>query len=105
MPTFGELISQKRKDANLSQRELAVRIIKEDGRPISPQYLNDLEHDRRNAPPEHLIEQFAVALNVEAEILYHCAGELPPDIRCTDADEKQVVAAYKAFRNTLRGDN
>ena len=103
MPSFGEVVSQKRKEAGLNQKELAAQVIKEDGQAISPQYLNDLEHNRRNPPPSHLIEQFAAALKIEAVILYHCAGELPPDLRCTPAEEGKVVAAYKAFQRVLEG--
>ena len=41
------------------QKQLAALIKKDDGRPISPQYLNDLEHDRRHPPSEVLLSQFA----------------------------------------------
>lgn len=105
MSSFGEIISAKRKETGLSQKELATQIIKEDGQPISPQYLNDLEHNRRNPPSSHLIEQFAAVLKIEAVLLYHCAGELPPDLKCTPAEESTVVAAYKAFRQVIEGKN
>ncbi len=101
MPTFGELISEKRKEAGLSQKELATKIIKEDGQAISPQYLNDLEHDRRNPPGEHLIEQFAKILKIAPERMYYSAGEFPPDAKCEDATEQQVVEAFKAFRKVI----
>ena len=57
--TFGETIAGARKDKGVSQRELAMRIVKEDGAAISPQYLNDIERDRRNPPGDHLLEQLA----------------------------------------------
>ena len=53
--TFGETIAGARKDLGVSQRELAMRIVKEDGAPISPQYLNDIERNRRNPPGDHLL--------------------------------------------------
>ncbi len=99
--TFGETISEARKRANLSQRELASRVRKPDGQPISPQYLNDIERDRRNAPPDHLIEQFAEVLGVPKGVLYYQAGEIPKDLRETEASEEQVVAAWTAFRKAL----
>ena len=105
MPTFGETLSEKRKEAGLSQKDLAARICKEDGQAISPQYLNDLEHDRRNPPSSHLIEQFAAVLKIDAVLLYHCAGELPPDLRCNSVEEETVVAAYKAFRQVVEGES
>ena len=103
MPSFGEIISEKRKEAGLSQKDLAAKVCKEDGQPISPQYLNDLEHGRRHPPAPHLIEQLASALKMEAVLLYHCAGELPPDLSCNAVDDETVVAAYDAFRQVVEG--
>src|SRR3569833_499161 len=45
--SFGRYLSESRKRLGISQKELAGRILKEDGEPISPQYLNDLERARR----------------------------------------------------------
>lgn len=101
--TFGQVISDARKKANLSQKELAARVKKEDGQPISPQYLNDIERDRRNPPSDFLIEQFAAILNIPSEVLYFQAGELPADIKDTEADNEHVVNAFKAFRKSLKG--
>jgi transcriptional regulator with XRE-family HTH domain len=100
--TFGQIIAEARKKANLSQKELAARIKKEDGQPISPQYLNDIERDRRNPPSDLLIEQFAAILMIEKDVLYFYAGELPSDVKDTQTDSEHVVAAYKAFRKALR---
>ena len=103
MATVGEAISRARKDSGISQKELARRIKKEDGSPISPQYLNDIERDRRNPPSDHLIEQFAELVGVPRDVLYHQAGEVPKDLRETDADEERVVEAWTAFRRAWRG--
>ena len=102
MPTFGEIISEKRKEIGLSQKQLAARILKEDGLPISPQYLNDLERDRRNVPDEFLIEQFAKVLTIPSDQLYYCAGELAPDMKDEDLDKDLVVEAYTAFRKVIK---
>jgi transcriptional regulator with XRE-family HTH domain len=102
VPTFGEIISEKRKELGLSQKELAATILKEDGQPISPQYLNDLERDRRNPPAEFLIEQFAKTLAIPSEQLYYCAGELAPDMKEADVDKDLVVEAYTAFRKVIK---
>ena len=102
--TFGQRISEARKKMGLSQKELAAKILKEDGKPISPQYLNDLEFDRRNPPGEHLIERFSKVLNIPHEVLYYAAGELVPgDVKGVNADQEKVVKAYSAFRKVLRG--
>lgn len=79
-----------------------MKIIKEDGQPISPQYLNDIEHDRRQPDSPHLIEQFATHLNIKAELLYFEAGKLAQDA-LRPADEKTIVEAYKAFRKVMQG--
>ncbi len=59
MRTFGEVIAQARKKANLTQRQLAARIKTEEGKPISAPYLNDIEHNFRHPPRGYLLEQFA----------------------------------------------
>lgn len=99
--TFGQTIAEARKHASLSQKELAARIKKEDGQPISPQYLNDLERDRRGGPSDFLMRQFAEVLGLDLDLLYHRAGEIPIDLRGTQPDDTKVIEAYKAFRRNL----
>lgn len=102
--TFGHMIADARKKASLSLRELADQIKKEDGSTISPQYLNDLEHDRRNIPADFMLQQFAQILDIPIEILYYFAGEIPTELRGMQVDQGQVIEAYKAFRRTIQGD-
>lgn len=99
MATFGQVVARRRKDMGLSQKELAETIFKEDGAPISPQYLNDLERDRRDAPSDYLIARFAERLKVDPDLLYGTAGELPPDLR--GLDEDVATKAFAAFRRTV----
>ncbi|HEY2487289.1 MAG TPA: hypothetical protein VGI36_19265 [Candidatus Binataceae bacterium] len=47
MKTFGQVLRDARKKARLTQRELAARLKREDGRHIDPPYLNAVEHDHR----------------------------------------------------------
>lgn len=101
--SFGQILIDARRKARLSQRELASRILKEDGEPISPQYLNDLERDRRNPPNRHLLKQFAATLHLPEEYLDFVAGQLPEDLRNASYAPDQVQAAFHAFRRTLRG--
>ena len=102
-PSFGRVLTDARRQAGLSQRELAARIIKEDGEPISPQDLNDLERDRRNPPGRHLLKQFAMTLKLPEEYLDFVAGQLPEDLRDGSYAPEQVQAAFQAFRRSLRG--
>lgn len=101
--TFGQAISKARKGLGLGQKELAARVMKEDaGRPISPQYLNDIEHDRRSPSSGHLIRQFAGILDIPADYLFALAGKLPDDVRPEAADPDKVAKAFANFRRTLQ---
>lgn len=100
--TFGSQIAEARKALGLSQKDLAAKIAKEDGDSISPQYLNDIEHDRRNPPSEDMIYQFAKHLKLEAEILFYLAGKLPENLQNPSAQPDKIVAAYQAFRRELK---
>ena len=64
--TFGSYISQQRRARGLSQKQLAEEIRREEGGPISPQYLNDIEHDRRSPSSDHMINEFARVLDLSA---------------------------------------
>jgi transcriptional regulator with XRE-family HTH domain len=89
----------------LSQKQLASVILKEDGAPISPQYLNDIERDRRNPPGEFLLDQFAKVLEIPEEYLYFLANEIPPKYRqVSPISPSQVQQAFRAFaRSYSRG--
>lgn len=100
--SFGRVIAEARKKCGLSQKELAAKIVKEDGEAISPQYLNDIERDRRRPSSDHMIEQFSKALGVKREILHYWAGTLPRDIKEKQTDEAKVIKAYQAFRRAIR---
>jgi transcriptional regulator with XRE-family HTH domain len=102
--TFGQIIAEARKALGISQKDLAAKIRKEDGEPISPQYLNDIEHDRRDPPSEFFIEQFAKHLKLSKEHLIAAAGRWPTDIRdkIASADPKAVEQAFTAFRKVLK---
>jgi transcriptional regulator with XRE-family HTH domain len=99
--TFGQVIAAERKRRGWRRKDLAERVLKEDGTPISPQYLNDIELDRRNPPSEDLIEQLATALDLEADYLYYLAGRIPPQDRDSERPRENVRAAFAAFREEL----
>ena len=99
--TFGDVVAAERKQRGWSLRELAARIPSEKGIPISPQYLNDIEHNRR-IPAELVIEGLAKALGLSKDYLFHLAGKLPPDLAAKTASPTAIEAAYKAFRKSLK---
>ena len=104
MASFGRAIASARKAKEWSQKELATKIIKEDGQPITPQYLNDIEHDRRSPSSDILIRQFAQVLQVEESALYAISGMIPQKERklIHQATPTQIDQAFIAFRRKLR---
>lgn len=98
--TFGKYIGEVRKQQGLSQKQLAERIEREEGDSISPQYLNDIEHDRRSPSSDHMIQQFARVLKVSADYLYYLAGRIPADIRQANMPPSKVDKWASAFRRT-----
>ena len=100
--TVGEIISTGRKRAGLTQKELAARVVKDDGGSISQPYLNDIEHDRRGvSPAPQLLKQFAEVLQLSYEYLLFSAGQLPDDLRAEPHTPEEVEAAFQAFRRSL----
>ena len=99
--TFGKAITLARKAKGLSQKELASLIIKEDGQSITPQYLNDIEHDRRNPTSDHMVEQFARVLEQSADYLSWLVGKLPSDVRRSGVPADHIDRAFVAFRREL----
>ena len=103
MKTFGTLISEARRAKGLSQKDLAAKVKKEDGQAISAQYLNDIEHDRRNPPSELLITQIAHAVDVSKDVLCIAAGTIPNDLQQMATTQPQrVEQAFKAFRRAVK---
>jgi transcriptional regulator with XRE-family HTH domain len=103
MKTFGTIISEARRAAGLSQKELAAKVKKEDGQPISAQYLNDIEHDRRNPPSEFLIAQFATLLKLDKDVLILAAGMIPQDLQKLAASQPEKMGqAFKVFRKAIK---
>jgi len=102
MTSFGEFIAKRRKSLNLTQKHVAARIKQDDGKPISVQYLNDIEHGRRGAPPDYVIAQLARLLHLQLDVLYFRSERLPPDIRKRSVSDEQAAAAYRALREELR---
>jgi transcriptional regulator with XRE-family HTH domain len=104
MKTFGTIISEARRTEGLSQKELAAKIRKEDGQAISAQYLNDIEHDRRNPPSEFIIVQFAALLKkLDTDVLIAAAGTFPQDLqKLASTQPEKMGQAFKAFRKAMK---
>ena len=103
MKTFGTLVAEARRAIGMSQKELALKLKKEDGQAISPQYLNDVERDRRNPPSEYLIGQIAAILKMDKDVLCLAGGTAPDDLkRLAATHPEQVEQAFKAFRKKVK---
>jgi transcriptional regulator with XRE-family HTH domain len=104
MSSFGSAVASARKVKGWSQKDLAAKIIKEeDQAPITPQYLNDIEHNRRSPTSNHLVKQFARVLEIDAEILFAIIGMLPEKERklVSKSTPDAVGEAFVAFRKSL----
>jgi len=100
--SFGRAVASARKKLGLSQKDLAAKIIKEDGEAITPQYLNDIEHDRRSPSSDHMVNQFAEVLQISPDILYWLARRVPDDIARANVGPAEIEKAFAAFRRSLK---
>ena len=100
MATFGQVIADKRRELQMTQRELANKVKNEDGRAISGAYLNDIEHDRRSPAPV-LVKQFARVLELDEDYLAYLAGRFPHDKALRGLSEDQFVEGMRAFRKVM----
>lgn len=99
--TFGQTISEARKKLKMSQKELAEKVKREDEHgSISPQYLNDIERDRR-IPVSFLIEQLSQILKIDKDYLHFLAGRVPNDLRSLGMDQQKFAKSMLAFRRDL----
>lgn len=97
--TFGHAISLARKGKGWALKDLASLVLREDGDAISPQYLNDIEHNRRSPSSDRMVQQFAEALEIDQDWLYYLAGRFPEDVRKKKLSENEVAEAMIAFRS------
>lgn len=99
--SFGQQVSQTRKRLGLSQKHLASMLKRDDGISISPQYLNDIEHDRRSPSSPLLIGQFSNVLGLDTDYLFYLTGRIPADVATMNLSADTVAKAMTALRRTL----
>jgi transcriptional regulator with XRE-family HTH domain len=104
--TFGSVIAAARRGKGLSQKELAERVKLEDEagkvKPISPQYLNDIEHDRRSPSSSQLVTQFSKVLELNAEYLVFLADRWPDSLRKQIKSEEDFTKMLTVFRKVTK---
>jgi transcriptional regulator with XRE-family HTH domain len=99
--TLGKVISEARKLKEMNQKELAAAIVREDGEAISPQYLNDIEHDRR-VPSADITQQIAAVLGQHPDYLLYLARRWPEDLPESASNPEKFEKAMMAFRQALK---
>jgi transcriptional regulator with XRE-family HTH domain len=76
MKSFGEVIAEARKRRSLTLKAVAARVLKDDGKPMSQPYLNDIELGHRGPPSDGMIRQLARVLGVELDVLRFYANRV-----------------------------
>ncbi|NJM52145.1 MAG: helix-turn-helix transcriptional regulator [Blastocatellia bacterium] len=99
--TFGQIIYEARKQKDLSLKQCASLIFKEDGTPISFQYLSEIENARRNPPSEPILKQLADVLEIPVEILYFHSKTIPSEINVNPSKDT-IVKAFQDFLSQLQ---
>lgn len=93
--TFGQAIAKARNALGFSQKERAARVMKDEGGgSISPDDLNDIDHDRRNPGSGHPIRQCCGILNIPEDDLNALAGRLPDDVRPDASTPDKIVEEH-----------
>jgi transcriptional regulator with XRE-family HTH domain len=101
MKNFGEVIAEARKRRGLTLKAVAARVLKDDGTPMSPPYLNDIELGHKGPPSDAMIRQLATVLRLELDVLRFYANRVYEKPKGADPEPGQIVAAYRAFRREL----
>jgi transcriptional regulator with XRE-family HTH domain len=101
--SFGQMIRQARLARGFNQKDLAAKLRKSDGESISPQYLNDIEHDRRNPPSSDIVQQLARRLDLNEDRLMVAANRFPDDIRELGLKKPEILEqVFREFRRRQR---
>jgi transcriptional regulator with XRE-family HTH domain len=99
MPSrLGEVIKHARHARRLTLRRLADQVTKEDGTPISPQYLFDIEVHHR-VPAPHVLCELARVLELEYDTLLALAASADTVVRdYLEAYPQHTAAVIMLFR-------
>jgi transcriptional regulator with XRE-family HTH domain len=101
--SLGALLRQERTRRKLSLRELGekLRSARDPNGPVSPQYLNDIEFERRT-PSLGLLEQLAAIYGVELDYLLALGLKAHPDVleylRQQPGSGSQVAKVFRRAR-------
>jgi transcriptional regulator with XRE-family HTH domain len=98
----GDVINQARRARRLTLRQLAEKVRKEDGQPISPQYLNDIELNRR-IPSTYVLQELARELELSHDALLMLAGAgetvMREYLKDHPQQEEEVIQLFRAAQS------
>jgi transcriptional regulator with XRE-family HTH domain len=101
MKSFGEVLVEARKRKGLTLKTVAAQVLKDDGKPMSSVYLNDIELGHKGPPSSAMIRQFAEILGIKVEVLRFYANRVYENPPASDPEPRQIVSAYRVFRRAL----
>ena len=101
------MIRARRKELALTQGQVAGRIQTEEGRAIGQTYLAEIERGHHPNPRPHLIEQFARALEIDRDVLYLAARQVPPEVaeELRRLTPEQRARAWQIFKRAVMEDD
>src|SRR5260370_7213977 len=101
------MIRARRKELGLTQGQVAAQIRIEEGRPIGQTYLAEIERGHHPNPRPHLIEEFARVLEIDRDVLYLAARQVPPEVaeELRRLTPEERAAAWRGFKRAAMGDD
>lgn len=104
---FASMIRARRKELGLTQKQVCGRIRTEEGRAIGQTYLAEIERGHHPNPRPHLIEEFARALEIDRDVLYLAARQVPPEVaeELRRLTPEQRAAAWRVFKRAVMQDD
>ncbi len=79
--TFHKVIKAKRVKIGLTAPQLAEMIMRVDGNQMTRRDIYDIENGSRIPPSDHLVNEFAKALDICPDYLQYLKGKFPPQDR------------------------
>jgi len=94
--TFGAFIIEKRKAKDLSARQLALAV------GMTPEYMCDIEKDRKSAISEDYVKGFIRVLNLSGEELERFYDLLAIAQKTVSADLPEYIMEHELVRAAIR---
>jgi len=98
MEEFGRMLRGRRRELGMTQVQLTAQVRLED-KSVSAGYIHDLERGWV-IPPARVMEQLAVAIALDRDLLYLTVGQIPPEVAeaLTRLTPEQRTAAWRGVQ-------